>query len=234
MRADLVVAIRRLLLGVIVLGLLATAGLAYRSVRAGEGPAWLRGPAVVQLTLAGRHIGIVAGHTGNDTGTVCQDGLTEVSVNEAVAGRVVADLRRRGAQVDLLKEFDERLTDYQADAFVSIHTDSCQASFSGYKIAPAMAGSTASQRLADCLWQRYGEVTGLPSPSRYHYRRHAPISCLAQDLARLPGGHHRDWLPEHRPQDIGRQPANRGRRHRAGFHCCLAPPRQTPAPAPGQ
>ncbi len=79
------------------------------------------------LPLAGRRIGIVAGHSGNDPGAVCPDGLTEAQVNMMVAEAVVRELRARGATVDLLAEFDERLAGYRADAFVSIRAPSSSA-----------------------------------------------------------------------------------------------------------
>jgi|YNPBryantNP2012_1023418.scaffolds.fasta_scaffold03634_3 N-acetylmuramoyl-L-alanine amidase len=132
------------------------------------------------LPLAGRQIGIVAGHSGHDAGAVCPDGLTEAQVNLAIAERVVQALRKRGASVDLLAEFDERLAGYRADAFVSIHADSCAVELSGYKVASLAtdepAAHPASARLADCLWRAYGAATGLPrhpdtityDMSRYH------------------------------------------------------------------
>src|SRR5512141_2587200 len=61
-------------------------------------------------------IGIVAGHSGNDSGTVCPDGLTEVSVNETVAAYLKKILVDKGYDVDVLQEFDSRLNDYQASA----------------------------------------------------------------------------------------------------------------------
>lgn len=130
--------------------------------------------------LAGRQIGIVAGHSGYDAGAVCPDGLTEAKVNMAIAERVVQALRARGATVDLLAEFDERLAGYRADAFVSIHADSCAVELSGYKVASLAsderASGPASARLADCLWRAYGAATHLPrhpdtityDMSRYH------------------------------------------------------------------
>lgn len=167
---------RRLLLVVAVLAVLAAAWLVWSSTGAGGGPiAVFR-----QLGLPGvgtaRHIGIVAGHSGNDSGAVCPDGLTEAQVNQAVAEAVARVLRKRGETVDLLQEFDRRLRGYRADAFVSIHADSCEVDLSGYKVASLEGGSDASQRLADCLWERYGAVTSLPQHpatitydmSRYH------------------------------------------------------------------
>jgi N-acetylmuramoyl-L-alanine amidase len=81
-------------------------------------------------------VGIVSGHKGYDPGAVCPDGLTEVQINHAIAVEVVSLLRRKHIRADLLDEYDERLTDYQAEALVSIHSDSCNISgASGYKIA---------------------------------------------------------------------------------------------------
>ena len=81
-------------------------------------------------------VGIVSGHSGYDPGAVCDDGLTEAGVNQAVSLEVASLLERKGLQVDLLDEFDDRLTDYQADALVSIHSDSCTiAGATGFKVA---------------------------------------------------------------------------------------------------
>lgn len=113
--------------------------------------------------LEGRHIGLVAGHSGNDSGAVCPDGLREVDVNRAVALRTAERLRRAGAQVDVLDEFDNRLVNYRADALVSIHSDSC-ISATGFKVAHALASAIPEieSRLVACLYQAYGETTGLP------------------------------------------------------------------------
>jgi N-acetylmuramoyl-L-alanine amidase len=176
MRLETVRWARRLLLAVAIIAILAAAGLAWNSTGAGGGPAGV----LALLGLPGGkslgHIGIVAGHSGNDSGAVCPDGLTEAQVNRAVAEAVARSLRRRGATVDLLQEFDPLLSGYQADAFVSIHADSCEVDRSGYKVASLEGGSDASQRLTDCLWERYNAATSLePDPntitydmSRYH------------------------------------------------------------------
>jgi N-acetylmuramoyl-L-alanine amidase len=115
----------------------------------------------------GKRIGILAGHFGplNDPGAVCPDGLREVDINVAVAERVVAALRNEGYEVDLLEEFDERLDGYQADAFVSIHTDSCDIpDATGFKVAHAWDSAIpdVEDRLVDCLYQEYEAATGLP------------------------------------------------------------------------
>lgn len=116
---------------------------------------------------ASQRIGIVSGHLGNDSGTVCADGLTEASVNLNIAQRVQILLERQGYTVDLLEEFDSRLEGYRALALVSIHADSCEYindQATGFKVAGAVAGgaSQASQHLVACLTNRYHAVTSLP------------------------------------------------------------------------
>ncbi|MGB7536941.1 MAG: N-acetylmuramoyl-L-alanine amidase [Anaerolineales bacterium] len=111
-------------------------------------------------------IGIVAGHSGNDSGASCDDGLTELSVNEDIAVRVKTLLERQGYVVDLLEEYDPRLNGYKAMALVSLHTDSCQFvddNATGFKVAAskAAASAEASQNLAGCLTNRYAARTGL-------------------------------------------------------------------------
>lgn len=110
-------------------------------------------------------VGIVAGHRGNDSGAVCPDGLTEADVNYRVAQEVASLLERRGFQSVLLDEFDDRLQGFLADALVSIHADSCMvAGASGFKVARATDSAIpdAEDRLVSCLYQEYGQYTGLP------------------------------------------------------------------------
>jgi N-acetylmuramoyl-L-alanine amidase len=111
-------------------------------------------------------IGIVAGHWGSDSGAVCNDGLTEVDVNQNIATLVQKFLVEDGYKVDLLQEFDPRLDNYRALALVSIHADSCDYindQASGYKVAAAMASQhpERSARLTACLRNRYAQYSGL-------------------------------------------------------------------------
>lgn len=111
-------------------------------------------------------VGIVAGHSGNDSGATCDDGLTEVSVNQDIALRTKNLLERQGLVVDLLEEYDSRLEGYKAAALVSLHADSCQFiddNATGFKVAASQAGQSAeaSQTLAACLTGRYAFRTGL-------------------------------------------------------------------------
>lgn len=112
-------------------------------------------------------IGIVAGHWGNDSGAVCENGTTEVDVNLRIATLVQQKLTALGFETDLLEEFDPRLTGYRAAALVSIHNDSCvyiNDQATGFKVARAMSArdQNLAGRLEACLRDRYQRRTGLP------------------------------------------------------------------------
>jgi N-acetylmuramoyl-L-alanine amidase len=115
------------------------------------------------------HIGIVAGHSGNDSGAVCPDalgGIREVDVNLDIAERVRSSLENEGYQVDLLTEFDPLLRNYRALVLVSIHADSCQYindQATGFKVAAAMSTTYPERalRLTNCLRTRYASDTSM-------------------------------------------------------------------------
>jgi len=129
-------------------------------------------PTTVPLTPTASpkpRIGIVAGHWGNDSGAVCQDGFTEVELNQKIATLVREDLVSEGYDVDLLQEKDEKLFEYNALALVSIHNDSCDYinnEATGFKVAAAMSSAfpEKASRLTACLVDRYGSVTNM----KYH------------------------------------------------------------------
>ncbi len=127
----------------------------------GVGPNWLQF-LFAGTDTGGLRVGIIAGHKGNDSGTVCADGLTEAQVNLDIANRVADRLSREGIRTEILDEFDRRLRAYQADALVSIHGDSCDSDLTGFKVASEEGGTQASERLANCLWDKYEAATGLP------------------------------------------------------------------------
>lgn len=116
-------------------------------------------------------IGIVAGHNGNDSGTVCLDengqvDLTEADVNREIADLVQKNLVAQGYLVDLLNEFDTRLSGYRAVALVSIHNDSCtyiNDEATGFKVASSLdtRDVNRAQRLTACLVDRYQRTTRL-------------------------------------------------------------------------
>jgi N-acetylmuramoyl-L-alanine amidase len=116
-------------------------------------------------------IGIVAGHSGNDSGAVCMDGngnvtLTEADVNLKIAAMVQEQLIQEGYEVDLLREFDSRLNGYRALAVVSIHNDSCEYvndEATGFKVAAALNTHDINRanRLNACLVDRYQSITNM-------------------------------------------------------------------------
>jgi N-acetylmuramoyl-L-alanine amidase len=112
-------------------------------------------------------LGIVAGHWGNDSGSVCANGATEQEINYKIAALVADKLKAKGFQIDLLEEFDARLNGYQAAALISIHNDSCDYvndQATGFKVAAAMSTRDINRanRLTACLIDRYQRTTALP------------------------------------------------------------------------
>lgn len=108
-------------------------------------------------------IGIIVGHRGNDPGAVCDDGLTELAINTAIAEKTLTLLENAGQTAMLLDEFDQQLYGFEGTLLVSIHADSCRdlgPSFSGFKIAGS--SFTDSSVLVACLEGQYGAATGLP------------------------------------------------------------------------
>jgi N-acetylmuramoyl-L-alanine amidase len=121
------------------------------------------------------HIGIVAGHWGNDSGAVCKDGLTEAEVNLQIATLVKQNLVNAGYQVDLLQEFDAHLKGYQGLVLVSIHNDSCDYindEATGFKVAAALSSTVPekAQKLTACMVDRYEKATALS----FHYNSITP------------------------------------------------------------
>lgn len=113
-------------------------------------------------------IGLIAGHWQSDSGAVCPDGLEEMDLNLSIARRVAYILRKQGYSVEILPEFSPRLNGYRADALLAIHSDSCVADLSGFKVARMTHSSDpeAEDRLVRWLYQTYAEATGLtPHPN---------------------------------------------------------------------
>ena len=113
-------------------------------------------------------VGIIVGHAGYDSGAVCPDGLTEVEINTAIGLAVAQSLNNQGIKVDLLEEFDARLTNYSANMLISIHADSCTVpGASGFKVARLSQSviPETEDRLVSCLTTEYAKMTGLPEHS---------------------------------------------------------------------
>lgn len=120
-----------------------------------------------------RRVGIIAGHSGPhpdtgfvDPGATCDDGLTELEINQAIAELVVQNLEDADVIVDRLEEFDDKLDGYQASTLVSIHADACfyiNDQATGFKVSRAVDSDVPdlSGRLATCIIDRYERATSL-------------------------------------------------------------------------
>ncbi len=113
-------------------------------------------------------VALVAGHSGGiDPGAFCPDGLREVDITTDVANRAKSILESRGYNVDILAEFDSRLSatkrDYAPRAFLAIHADSCVYYATGYKVARAENSATPQEddRLVRCVSSAYAAATQL-------------------------------------------------------------------------
>ena len=107
-------------------------------------------------------IGIISGHKDNDSGAVCDDGLTEAEINANISELVAAQLLSQGIPTDILAEFDERLPTYGGTAVISIHADSClyfNELATGYKIAASERTNSAS--LFTCMDDAYRTATNM-------------------------------------------------------------------------
>ncbi len=115
-------------------------------------------------------VGLVVGHWDDNTkdpGAVCSDiNLTEFEVNQNVATLVRDLLISQEIDVEVLREFDPKLNNFQANALVSIHADSCDyinAEATGFKVSSALANPHPERaaRLTSCIRNRYAQATGL-------------------------------------------------------------------------
>ena len=114
-----------------------------------------------------RQVALISGHAGNDSGAICEDAngaalITEAEINANIARLVAERLRRAGADVEILDEYDDRLQGLQADVLISLHADSC-IDASGYKAAvhTFTAIPATNSRLLACIDRAYPATTGL-------------------------------------------------------------------------
>ncbi|HIQ12353.1 MAG TPA: hypothetical protein EYH29_05745 [Caldilineales bacterium] len=112
--------------------------------------------------ISGPQVAIISGHRGFDSGAVCDDGTMEALINEEIADRVAALLKREGVAVTILDEYDPRLEGLKVQALVSIHADSC-IDQSGFKVASAEQTVIPDEDalLVSCLSEAYAQATGL-------------------------------------------------------------------------
>ena len=230
MRERAALTARRLFLIMILVSVALILWVAQRTSPAGTGSGWPQLISAPEPTPEVVRVGIIAGHRGNDSGTVCSDGLTETEVNQKIAEMVATSLRGENIQVDVLDEFDPKLDGYKASAFVSIHADSCSVDMTGFKVASAENGSDASKQLEGCLWTRYEAETGLPrhlstittNMTQYHaWHKIAETTPAAIiEIGFMKGD--RAYLTEH-PDSVTAGIVN-------GLMCFLTPATPTPAP----
>ena len=108
-------------------------------------------------------VAIISGHTGFDSGAVCDDGLTEEMINSEIAQQVYGRLQELGIKTEVLDEFDPRLQGYSGTALISIHADSCQyinELATGFKVSGSPY--TDSAALSICVEDAYANSTQLP------------------------------------------------------------------------
>lgn len=151
-------------------------------------------PQGVNPAAFNRSVVLISGHAGFDSGAVCEDAdgaitLREADVNAEIARLAAARLRRAGADVTVMQEYDARLEGLQADVLLSLHADSCIEA-SGYKAAVSEERTTTAgdNRLLQCIDRYYVGATGLPAHpnsvthdmTQYHaFRRIAPTTPAA-------------------------------------------------------
>lgn len=115
-----------------------------------------------------RQVALISGHAGNDSGAICEDAdrnvlVAEADINARVANLAAERLRRAGADVVILDEYDARLEGLRSAVLVSLHADSC-IDASGYKAAVHLYSMipATNDRLLACIDQAYPAATGLP------------------------------------------------------------------------
>ena len=116
-------------------------------------------------------IGLVAGHWGYDSGSVCLDENGEVLVTEAELNHktmllVQQKLEDLKYHVEIFQEFDEGLDGFTGDVLISIHADSCafiDESSTGFKVAAVQSKTSeyASETFVTCMVNEYENTTGL-------------------------------------------------------------------------
>ena len=229
MRERAALTARRIFLIMILVAVAIVLWMVQRGTQAGSGSGLLQ-PLVASKQQP--RVGIIAGHRGNDAGTVCADGLTETEVNQKVTEAVALRLAAEDLRVDILDEFDPRLDGYKASAFVSIHADSCAVDMTGFKVASAENGSDASKQLEECLWTHYEAETGLPrhlstittNMTQYHaWRKIAETTPAAIIEIGFMNGD-RTFLTEHTDRVVAGIVK--------GIDCFLTPSQETPTPNP--
>lgn len=112
-------------------------------------------------------IGILVGQKGSGSGFVCDDGLVEADVNEAIANMVKTKLENLGYAVYVLPENAMELINFQGFAFVALFCGSCEdtaENSSGFVVVSSLKNQVidATNTLAACMGEQYQLETGIP------------------------------------------------------------------------
>ena len=111
-------------------------------------------------------IGILVGHWNVDSGSVCENGITEADVNEAIANQVSIKMNALGYPVRLFAQTDLDLINFRGQVLVAIFSGPCEntpANKSGFTIGTILNASdlNASNALAVCMGEIYQSSTDL-------------------------------------------------------------------------
>lgn len=111
-------------------------------------------------------IGILVGHWQVDSGNVCENGIAEADVNEAIANQVSIKLNALGYSVKLFSVNDLDLVNYRGPALVALYSGSCEDSpenKSGFSLGTTLSTSdlNSSNALAVCMGEIYQSSTKL-------------------------------------------------------------------------
>lgn len=116
------------------------------------------------MVVRAKRVGIVVGHQGiaGDVGASCEDGLTELTVNQSIADALKTELVNQGYRVDTFDEMAANLEAYSGDMLIALHTGDClNASSNGF----SFAWSNTDESAANCILTDYAAATGLEAIS---------------------------------------------------------------------
>ncbi|HAF62658.1 MAG TPA: hypothetical protein DCK95_10085 [Anaerolineaceae bacterium] len=111
-------------------------------------------------------IGILVGHWKIDSGAVCENGIVEADVNEAIANQVSSKMNALGYPVKLLSQNDLDLINYRGPVLIALFSGSCEEqpeNKSGFTIGTTLSTSdlNTSNALAVCMGEIYQSSTKL-------------------------------------------------------------------------
>lgn len=115
---------------------------------------------------ASSSVGILIGHWQIDSGNVCESGITEADVNEAIANQVSIKLNALGYSVKLFSANDLDLVNFRGSSLIALFSGSCEdtpENKSGFSIGTTLSTSdlNSSNALAVCMGEIYRSSTKL-------------------------------------------------------------------------